>query len=397
VSRRAATLALLVPLLLCAGVVLAVAALGRGPEEPVVLRVFEPHPVPGGPALLVGGFVLLLIVPFVPGLIEVYWPRDTYPLPIDTGYVKDPRYLGRSLRRILGAALQGVGKQDGRHRVTMSRDETVEVFQRLDLADGTATDLVLYVRGELRTGRGVTLRRDAWSHGDAVLGPGTSLRTLACDGSLSLGEGCVVTRWLDAEGDLTAGRGCTLGAHASCGGRLLLDDGCRFRRLYGLPVVTLRAGEAPPPPPPPLQQPVLDAEEIVTIEDMTHWHRGDLTVTAADELRRPLVVKGELTCQPGTVLPFSAAADSRMNLGAGVVVHGDLFCDGPIEIGPGSIVTGNVFSQDTVRLAAGVRVGTAEAPKSVIGKKGVRLAAGVVIHGYVQTDGQGEVRCDGGG
>jgi len=396
-NRRVALLALLTPLLLCTGAVLAVAAPGRGPQQTVVLRSVAAHPVAGGGTLLVTGFLLLILLPFVPGLIEVYWPRDVYPLPIDTGYVKDPRYLGRSLRRIMSAALGGRQESDGRHQVRMSRDEVVEVFQRFELADGAATDLVFYVRGELRAGRRVTLQRDGWVRGDAVLGPGASLRTLACDGNLRLGADTGVIRWVDSEGDLIAGRNCRLGHHAAAGGKLQLDDGCRFRRLAGQPILTPRATPGGATPPPPLRRPVIEAEQIATVEDMTHWTRGDRTIAAGEELRRPLVVKGELICEPGAVLPFTAAADGRISLGAGVTVHGDLFCEGPVEVGTGATVTGNIFSQDTVRLAAGVRVGSAGAPKSVIGKKGVRLAEEVTIHGYVQTDGQGEVRCDGSG
>ena len=394
-GRGVALAALLVPLLLCAGAVLALAALGRGPEEAVVLREVAARPLPGFGPLLVALFLLLILLPFVPGLVEVYWSRDVYPLPVDTGYVRDPRYLGRSLRRIMRRALDGRETVDGEHRVRMSREETVTVFQRCELADGADTDLVFYVRGDLRAGRRVTCRRDGWVRGDASIGAGSRLRALACDGNVELGEGTVVTRWVDAEGDLRAGRDCSLGVLAAAGGALRLDDGCRFRRLAGYPVVTGN-GEpaAAPPPPPPLERPVIEAEEIVTVEDMTHWTRGDRTVAAGETLRRPLVVKGELTCAPGAVLPFAAAADGRLVLGAGAVAHGDLFCEGPVEVGEGAVVLGNVFSQDTVRLAAGARVGTAGAPKSVIGKKGVLLGDGVTVHGYVQTDGAGEVRCD---
>ncbi len=356
---------------------------------------------PGAATLLLLTFALLILLPFVPGLIEVYWPRDRYPLPVDTGYTKDPRFFGRAARDILAGALDVAAVAPGSHEVEMSKAETVEVHDDLELPAGTAQAAVLVVRGELAVGAGATCDREVFASGRARVGEGATLRTLAGDADVALAAGVTMQRWLDADGDVTVGEDCSLGVSAAAGGSLILADGVVFNRLYGLPVTTADGagaggGEQPGPGAAQVRSPSYpDVDEILTIEDLVHLHRDDLTVSPGDEFQRPLVCKGDLTIAAGAVLAYTARVYGDLHLEQGATIQGDVIAERNVTLAEGAAVYGNVFSQAAVTLASGARVGLPGARKSLIGKKEILLGADVVVHGYVLTDGRGRVSCVG--
>ncbi|MBU1072135.1 polymer-forming cytoskeletal protein [bacterium] len=356
---------------------------------------------PGAATLLLLTFALLILLPFVPGLIEVYWPRDRYPLSVNTGYTKDPRFFGRSARGLLAGALDVDGVAPGSHEVVLSKAETVEVRDDFEIPAGAGQAAVLVARGELAVGAGAACERELFSRGGARVGAGATLRTLACDADVELAEGVVVRRWLDADGDVTVGPGCILGVSAAAGGSLTLADGVVFSRLYGSPVATTGApglgdgGEPGARVVPDRSPPYLDVDEIRTIEDLAHVHRNDLTVSPGDEFQRPLVVKGDLTIAAGAVLAYTARVYGTLRLERGAAIWGDVFAEGDVILAEGAAVHGNVFSQAAVSLASGAHVGVPGARKTLIGKKDIRLGAGVAVHGYILTDGRGRVACAG--
>ncbi len=350
-------------------------------------------PRPGATALLLLTFAALILLPFVPGLIEVYWPRDRYPLPVNTGFSKDPRFYGRAARELLAAALDVDAVAPGRHEVEMSKPETVEVRDDWDLEAGAATDAVLVARGTLAVGEGAVCELELFARGDAKVGSDAVLRTLSGEAGATLARGVRLQRWLDCEGDVAVGPGVDLGVSAAAGGTLLLDDDIRFSGLYGTPVRT--AGGEPTRPPLPPAAPVPVVEEIRTIEDLVHFHRDDLTVSPGDEFARALVVKGDLALEAGATVPYAVRVYGELKLDGDAAIGGDAFVEGDVSLGDGAAVDGNVFTQGTIRLGTGARVGVPGACKSVIGKRGIELGAGVVVHGYLLTDGRGRVSCAG--
>jgi hypothetical protein len=313
---------------------------------------------------------------------------------VNTGYSKDPRFYGRAARALLAGALDVDAAALGHHEVEMSKPETVEVRDDCVLPPGAVPGAVLVARGSLDVGEGAACERELFCRGDARVGADAVLRTLSCDGDAILARGVVLQRWLDVEGDATVGPDCLLGISAAAGGTLALDDGVVFRRLLGSPVITaggeLGAGNAPEAAPSPP-----DTDEIRTVEDLAHVIRGDLTIAPGDVFKRPLVVKGDLTLEAGATLDRSARVYGELMLGEGAAVGGDVFVEGDVVLGRGAAVRGNVFTQGVVELSAGACVGWPGARKSVIGKRGITLGAGVAVHGYLLTDGRGLVSCAG--
>ncbi|KPL17963.1 MAG: hypothetical protein AMJ92_10210 [candidate division Zixibacteria bacterium SM23_81] len=345
------------------------------------------------PFLLLSVFVLLIIIPFMPGFIEVTIPKDRYPLPVkNTRYAKDPRYLGKSARRILAEALEGKILEDGQHAVLMSKEETLDVSDQMVVPINERVENVQYVRDDLQTEAGVRFNKEVFVGGKAHIGAKSRLRTLACDGAVTMGEETRVARWLDAEGEITVGDGCNLGVSAASPRGISLGDRVQFKRLFGNPVTTpdyIGRENTQPSTEPPRGAKI--PNKIRTIKDTLDLHRRNLTLAEGEELEANLVVKGDLTCDEGSRLRGSAKVYGSTVLKKNAMVMGDIFSEGPVTVGKGAVVLGNIFSQDAVKLLPGARLGREGALKSVIGKKEVHIAQNVSIHGYVLTEGRGRV------
>ncbi len=356
---------------------------------------YESGARPGAATLLLLCFALLIVLPFVPGLIEVYWPRDRYPLPVDTQYAKDPRFFGRSARAILARSLDVDAVAVGTHEVVMSKPETVVVSAAVTVPENGEQTEIMVVRGDLDVESKATCTGELFVTGDARIGRGAVLRTLSVEAAVSLDAKVRLERWLDAEGDVTIGSECILGMSAATGGAMTLGDGVEFSRLFGAPVSTTGftgdAGSAPAPKTPAFA----DVEEIRTIEDLAEFHRDDLIVEPGEDHLRPLVVRGDLTLKAGAVLGNTARVYGDLLMEDGSLVHGDLFVEGDVRVGERAAVRGNLFSQANIHLSRGARVGRPGICKSLIGKLAVHMDADVAVHGYILTDGRGRVSCAG--
>jgi len=362
------------------------------------LQEIPPHESgmrPGAAVLLLPSCSLLIVFPFIPGLIEVYWPRDRYPLQVDMSYTKDPRYFGSAARRILADALDIDAVPAGAHEAVMSKPETIVVADKAIVPENGKQTEILVARGELIVGEKATCSGELFARDSARIGRGAVLRTLSCESDVRLEEAVRIERWLDADGDVIVGDACNLGVGAAAGGSLMIGDRVKFSRLFGAPVTTTGftgdEGSVPPP-----ERPVLtDVDEIRTIEDLAEFHRDDLVIEAGEEHLRPLVVRGDLTVRSGSVLGNTARVYGDLLLEDDTLVYGDLFVEGDVHVGERTVVRGNIFSQARIDLARGARVGRPGLRKSLIGKLEISLAADVAVHGYIQTDGRGRVSCAG--
>jgi hypothetical protein len=353
----------------------------------------------GAGAVLLVVFAGMLVLPFLPGMFEIRRPRDRYPLLVNLDYAKDPRHLGRRLRELLRAGIEGAAAgTPGRHHIQMSKPDRVEVTASLALAPDSVCDAVLYVRGDLEAGAGSCLREEAYVLGGATLHAQCDLRALACDGEVRLGAGAKVRRWLDADRDVWAAEGSELGAYCATAGALHLADRVRFQRLFGEPILTPGAQPRPLPELPTtlplLPRPERQRNELTaSIDEALSWHAGDLTLAAQSQQEGDAVVRGSLVMEAGAVLRGRVRVHGDCHLAAASVLDGDLYADGDVTLGVGVTVTGTIFTQAQVTLGRACQVGRPGAIKSVVGNRGVILGPAVVVHGQVHAEGEGSVSC----
>jgi cytoskeletal protein CcmA (bactofilin family) len=336
-------------------------------------------------------FCGMVFLPFWPGLRESLWPRDEYPLPIEMHYSKDPRHLGSSFRRILFKGLGSNTAALGIRTVRLSKDETVEIQSDCRIETDLTLPHILMVQGDLQAESMATFRKELYVTGSASIGGRCRLRSLACDAHVDLGPDIRVSRWIDANGDIRVGAGSRLGVSCSCAGRLVLDRGVEFQRLFSPQITSPDYQERRLPESPSGRTPRPAAAQIKTIDNITNYRRRSSLLLSGTVIEQDLIVKGDLNLADGVSIHGNVRCEGRAVIGRDSVIVGDLFAEGPVEVLHNAVVFGNLFSQDSVLLYPGVRIGRAGRIKSIIAKKRIVVNRNVAICGYVLTEGKGVV------
>jgi len=330
-------------------------------------------------ALLVGLGILLVAVPFLPGVRELRRPRDAEPNRIDETFTRDPRFFGNSLREKLAPFLEGLPELPVvRLAVELRRPETLAVYTELHVPEGAHEDALVVALGAATLERGTRLE-EMWIRGDADVGPGAQLRALACDGQVTLGAGARILRWLDVEGNLLAEAGSDLGLSASAAGAVRLSPGCTFRRIWGRPVFV--RGEPTETAP----------DERLTIEDEVVWGRTRLSLPPGFTLDRDLVSLTEVRIGAGASVSGTIKAHGPIFLGEGARVRGHLISRKGVVIGRGARIFGNVFAEGDVELGPGAHVGRKGGTKTVYAGGRVRIGPGGAVLGWLIAERGGRV------
>jgi len=342
-------------------------------------------------------FLSMILIPFIPGIIETFRPKDDYPLPVKMDYSKDPRFFGKSFRAKLNQpasqvlANNSLSTESNMQFVTISREEKAEFITDKEININSTVHHVLYVQNSLKTNSNVRFLKEIYIRGNAYIGENNTIRALAADGKIVLGTLSNIMRWVDAIGSIEVGEGCNLGVSVSTESYLKIGKHCVFKRLYGLPIMTYNTIETKlvagfPNPPEVLTNPVS------TIEDTTILLAKDYKITSDQEVEKDIIAKDNLIIEDEAIIEGTLRVYGNVVLGKNVVCFGNVFAEGNIDIQENTVVIGNLFSQSIITLANGVRIGTKEASKSVIGKKQIILSENVVIFGYVLTEGSGVIR-----
>lgn len=319
-------------------------------------------------------FFILLSIPFIPAILELLRPNDASPLFINMDYSKDPRYFGKSFRGLLKNAL-GNDIITGMHEVKLSKNEHAEISQSKKINRGESYEHVLYILGDLITEDKTRFGKEIYVKGDATIGYENVLRAIACDGRLSISSGTTIIRWADAEGGVEIHDRCNLGINISSAHELRIGKDCRFKRLYGIPIMTYSNKG--------------DIQEGT--DDTHHDNKNFLIISPFTKIERDIIVKKNLIIRKGCVFTGSIKTYGNLIIEGNTMVSGNIFSEADIEIGEGTTVAGDIFSQGRVTIRHNVRIGDTGKIKSVIGKKGIIIGQDVIIFGYTMTEGTGLV------
>ncbi len=348
--------------------------------------------------LIVLIFIILLLVPFLMGVIELYKPQDSSPLFIEMDRSKDPRYLGKSFRYILENAIQYEDISPGMKEVKLSKKETLEITGTKKIHAGEEGRHVYYVRGDFVSSPKTQFVKEIYVTGNAAIGSESMLRALACAGKVFIAERANIIRWVDAEQDIDICRGGNLGISVSSGGKLRVSGQCKFKRLYGSPIVTvddIQFVSDPESESEGAKSPGRVSPEERYIENITDtaWivHRKHTVIPQSTWIHQDFIARKDLRIKRECVLEGNIRTYGNLIIGEDVHVSGNVFVEGDVEIGEGSFLQGSLFSQGNALIRKGVRIGEQGKVKSVIVRKGIILCQDVRIYGYVLTDGLGTI------
>ncbi len=325
-------------------------------------------------------FALLVLLPFVPGALQQAINADDGSLAVDGAYVREPRFLGRSMRALARAAFDTVAP-DGRIPFLGRRGEFARVVESFEVGAGAGVDDAVLARRSFRARSDASVS-DVYARGRVVLGEGASARTLAADDGAELGAHARVERWLDVEGACTTGAFCVLGRSASASGVLLVGEGSSFERLFGRPVVAggalidLSGDDGVPEPPTALR-------ERLSVET--------LTIGANETIANDIVANGDVVVGHGASVRGSITSYGSVRVLGFANVSGNVIAERDVTLERGARVLGHCFAGRDAVLWNAAAVGTPGAAKTVRGGAGVTLAAGARVHGWVIAEHGGQV------
>ncbi len=333
-------------------------------------------------------FMVLMFLPFLPGVVELFHPRDDKPLVIKLAHAKEARYFGQSFRTRMEVALPE--PTPGQHQVLLSKAELVTVTDDLNMGPSQGLPTITWVRGNLTLGAACNILQEVLIEGHARLAADVSIRAVACNSDFSAGPNLTIMRWLDVDGDARIGASSSLGQSCTTGGRLELHPGTTFQHLFGAPVCVGDFGGASPliglreqtPRPPDMN--------IRKITDVAYRTRSfvlaDGEVADFDVISTHNVIIGENAQVLGSI-----KARGPVIIKTGAIVTGSVFSESNITLEMDSRVLKNVFSQERIELMGGAIVGQPLAVCSVVARDCLTLHAMSAVFGYLCTDGEGVI------
>ncbi|MCP5051743.1 MAG: hypothetical protein GY940_31545 [bacterium] len=388
-------------------------------------------------------FILMVLIPFLIALKELFRPKDDTPLYIDMQYAKDPLYFGKAFKKLVQNKIAVNDSKLGTTRIKLSKVEPVEICDSRSIPGNSQTEKIFYVKQDFSTGTRTLLRKDVYVKGVSQIGKHNVLRAIYGEHNIYLGKNCRVIRWVSSEEDIYISGESRLGRSVSCTGQLLLGPGSCFHQLFGSPIVTAAPSPGTPPEPDPELSGIIERDypEKAPLKRRTAWkiikdhvsincEYGEKEMEGVDEKGEELTWKccnfepGMEPCKEDfwtvskhrvTVKPFNiintnfvsrkellikenckihcaVKAYKDIIIEKGVEIHGDIFSEGDIYIGEGSTLLGHVFSQSGVFIGNGVRISQPGTVKSVIGKRKVEIGKHAVIYGYILSEGGGIVK-----
>jgi predicted acyltransferase (DUF342 family) len=263
--------------------------------------------------------------------------------------------------------------------VHLRRRERVVFHDELVVAPNTDIPGIVVVRGQLDTASGVKLQ-EAWIQGDANLDARASLRGLACDGSLHLGEGTTVGRWIDSEHDTFVGPDCNLGMSATAVGMLSISPGCSFQRLWGNPIRTLGTSSQ-----------AAEGDTSLSIGDEVVWAGDQLSIPPGAHVTAGIVAHGELHIGKGAVIEGTVKADDDLVIEDSVQVIGNVIGRKSVRIGRGCQISGNIFGERDVVIGSDAAIASAGGFKTVYAAGSVTLGPCAAVFGWVVAERGGNV------
>lgn len=339
--------------------------------------------------LILGVFtllVLLFLLPFLPGIVELVRKEDGDPLFIPMDYIKDPRYFGKSFRHLIQQATEGLSAGPEIHDVLLSKKEKLDIVESADISDRAEIDHLLYVKGNLSSGNHARLLKEVYVTGDTTLGPNNIIHALASDGNVKVNANTQFQRWMDANGNIDILGNCNLGISVSSSSKLYLAKTCHFHRLYGMPIVT---GNTAITPVTILQRSFPPGEPLPP--ELSFIRKKERVIEPGTIINHNTVFPQDVRIGCGCVFKGDIKSYGKLVLEEGVIIDGNVFADGDIIIGRSTNISGHVFTQKAVYICEQTVIGRSGRLKSIIGKKSISIEQNVTIYGYVVTEGDGRI------
>lgn len=335
-------------------------------------------------------FIVLILIPFIPVIIEIINPKGLKQQFIDMDYIKDINYFEKSFSNNL---LNNLGKdpKNGMVEIVLSKKELVEITDSKVIPPDKTISHIIYVKGDLETGPNIKFEKEIFVSGNVIFGENNIIRAVVSKNEITFLKKTRLVRWAGSEKNIIVHENCNLGIKTSCEGKMEIGSGCKFRYIYGKPIVTRESS---------IHTEVSDlskennqfTNKNEEIKNSTWFiDNKQLSIPPYTIIEKNLVLTGGLYISQGCFVTGSVKTHGKIFLEDNVTMQGDIFSDSDIIIGKNCVINGNIFTQKTVIIHEGTQVSKNYEIKTILGKKKVELSNNVTIYGSVLTEGIGKV------
>jgi hypothetical protein len=325
---------------------------------------------------------------------------------IDLRYVRLEDYFARSFRFKLSEWRKlstWAGDPDGSRMIRKGK-EYIRVSNVAEYPAETISNDILAVDGSFKCYEACTFHREIYALGDASIGSGTQLQSIATDGNLTLGTKVQIARWADSQGNMEIGTKSIIHSRATAGGTLLLKSGAQVKSAFAPlgctsekdPGIAEKSDETPPPQ---VEFPScatnaenenqcgsgVDPGRVRMLGPDCCIYDGDFKPSKSLRVTAALIVRGNCDIPPGSVLEKDLKSRQSITVGAGCLCRGNMIADEAIWLGPFSRFYGIVHAGKTLRLCAGVRGGTEKANVAAFAEETLRVENNVMVYGKLSS------------
>lgn len=328
-------------------------------------------------------FLIMIIYPFWPGYKELKRGQDNDNLYIKKDYVKDPRYFGLSFRNLLEPFLGQISELSAGQtlEIDLSKKELI-ILGQIEKQQAFAEDKITIFPEDTILLPKSTFLKEVYALKKLEAGEMCELRAVAIDDDGYLHQGVKIIRWIDTQGSLVVENDCDLGISASSETKLMLKGkNCIFKRLFA-PIIEIGLAEE-----------FVNDYGSIELQKYPEYNDVDYDIEKIKEnsvFVKNIVTHKKFVVHSSATIIGSVKAYKDMCLEENAKIFGNVFCERDLVIGNGCRITGTVFVQGCLKVGNNVVLGEKGKIKSVIVRKNIVFGTGIVIHGFVLTEGVGK-------
>jgi predicted acyltransferase (DUF342 family) len=337
--------------------------------------------------------LMLLMLPFVPGLIEIRRKQDAEPLRVARRYDVDIHYFANRFRDYIdthfahdlaGLRSQLQSKQgelqDGSHYCLLPRTAAI-AFER-DERQAQVTTRMFIADADLALPGAMSYLNELYANG-AITGADENIyRAMLAGTDIALGQNSMLLRWMHARGEIRVANGCVMYGRVSADKRIVLARPSQFRRLNAPQILF---GDPLPAPPTAPARTEIQAQDLgVEVEvGAGRWLiEDDLEIADNSCIHANLVVIGSLRLGNNCEVHGSIKSHKSLHISAGCAIHGSVVSMQDIHLGIDTRLKGPLISEAQIHIAGNCRIGSAALPTTMSAEE-IHIEGDCIAHGTV--------------
>lgn len=341
-------------------------------------------------------FVLLLawlILPFLPGLIEIRKKSDASPLNVVQEYDVDIHYFANVFRGYVNDHFSDLlnNASDVTKAVHGQLDDDTEYFvlnhtDEIPLQESEkqsqVTDSMLVSSDSLTLPGAMSYLTELYARDSIHGGEEDIYRALLAENNIFVAENSLLLRWMHAGNSINIKPRSTLHGRVSADNKVQLSKDCHFERLYA-PVLLF--GENIPLQSEPTSLKELSPESLgLDIENKGgRWLvEHDLEIPDNSLINSSLVVVGRLNIGKNCLINGSVKSREVLFVGQGTHITGSLVSNMNIHCDENASIAGPVISEEKICLGNHTTIGSQEKPTTISAEE-IEIKLDSVAYGTV--------------